>query len=353
MGLATPLRTSVDPLIEGVQRDAPLGDFFDQVLLLERGQPEASRVGTAQPVGAEAVRFRSSIRLSLPPRDIEMIAWERTPTGVRRCRMTVTFLGLTGVVSPLPPEYCREIIEDSNSEREETVRGFLDLFHHRAISLYYRAWAKYRPVLFEDPQARMEPTRLVLALGGIDVDLTRGREPQAETALRSLLSLVGPLSNRVRSAASVEACVSKLLGGVDVEVRAWLPRRVQIPADQLCRLGAASSSLGRDLMVGETVSDRSGRCGVRIGPLRLALFRALVPDTPNWEELCRVLDLCLPPALEYQITTILDPEDVPPTILGGSSSLGRSSWLGPPRREDLEVSFSPEEVYGHQVAGAQ
>src|SRR5205085_4597393 len=59
-----------------------------------------------------------------------------------RYRITVTFLGLYGSVSPLPIFYAEDILQ--SDEEPNPVREFLDVFHHRLISMFYRAWLKYR-----------------------------------------------------------------------------------------------------------------------------------------------------------------------------------------------------------------
>ena len=57
--------------------------------------------------------------------------------------MRVHFMGLIGPMGLLPLYYTELVAERANV-RDRTLRDFLDIFHHRAISLFYRAWEKYR-----------------------------------------------------------------------------------------------------------------------------------------------------------------------------------------------------------------
>ena len=55
--------------------------------------------------------------------------------------MLVNFMGLFGPNAPLPlhiTDYARD--REANA-KDETLTAFLNVFHHRLISLFYRAWA--------------------------------------------------------------------------------------------------------------------------------------------------------------------------------------------------------------------
>src|SRR5262249_27570262 len=79
------------------------------------------------------------------------------------------FLGLTGPSGVLPRCYTeRLLIQDRDFRGPErySLRAWFDLFNHRMISLFYRAWEKYRFHLFHergDP-GRGEPDTFTLAL---------------------------------------------------------------------------------------------------------------------------------------------------------------------------------------------
>ena len=73
--------------------------------------------------------------------------------------MTVTFLGLYGTTGVLPRHYTHRLLEIDQYTRGDAgrpLRDWLDLFNHRWVWQFYRAWEKYR---FWLAYERGEPAR--------------------------------------------------------------------------------------------------------------------------------------------------------------------------------------------------
>ena len=53
-------------------------------------------------------------------------------------------MGLTGPSGVLPTPYTELFIDRRTQYRDRTGHAFLDMFTHRAVSLFYQAWRKHR-----------------------------------------------------------------------------------------------------------------------------------------------------------------------------------------------------------------
>ena len=146
--MATESRRAADAVAERLKREPWRFAFFQAVRLLEAearravvtGAPGRSRRPRAafphQP--CRAVSGRGDHRRS---------SRRRTPTSRQtRTEMTVAFIGLTGPLGVLPEHYL-DLLYQQIRNRDTALRDFFDLFNHRTISLFYRAWEKYRPAL--------------------------------------------------------------------------------------------------------------------------------------------------------------------------------------------------------------
>jgi len=335
-------------------------DFFQAVRLLEhrqrerRGRPddphfEGNGVGRDLHPSTEAVRFRALPSLSFPAGAIseirDVMSGLRAPGESPPPEMLVTFLGLTGPSGALPRHYT-EILLQRIRERDFSLRDFLDLFNHRLISLFYRAWEKYSlPITYErsrldNPGGEPDPvTRGLYCLEGLGTTGVRGRlEVDDEAFLhysghfahfpRSALALECLLADHLDMSVAVLQCQGQWLN-LEPDDQALMPSPAQ-PTGRNNRLGV-------NLVVGERVWDVQSKFRIRVGPLTWRQFRSLMPNGPALRPLCQMTRLYAGPTLDFDIQPRLEPEEVPACRLTADPDegpyLGWNTWM--PRQTTL------------------
>ena len=267
-------------LIDRLLTEAHRFTFFQAVQLLQRLDPSAVGVGREGPPGRESLRFRPVLSLGFPKAELTAIERLAEGNGHQRYRMEVGLLGLYGTVSPLPTFFTEELLHEVGED--SLVRGVLDLFHHRLLSLLYRCWEKYRYLVQFRADGRDELSRRLYWLMGLGV-----AEPPAGAALQPvhLLRYLGLFSQRPRSAAALGCMLRDYFGGLPVEITPFVARAVAIPPSQRNRLGEANSCLGADLCLGERVEDRASSFRIGVGPMALESFQSLLPGSPGFRAL--------------------------------------------------------------------
>ena len=145
---------------------------------------------------SEAVRFRAHASTVFPASEIQSL---RDADG-ERADMEVNFMGLFGPLGVLPLYYT-ELIAERARLRDTALIDFLDIFNHRMISLFYRAWEKYRfPIAYERGDLDQVGRRLLdfIGLG------TPGLQNRQKVADNALMFYSGLLSQQPRCAANLE-----------------------------------------------------------------------------------------------------------------------------------------------------
>ena len=330
-------------------RDEPFAfDFFQAVRLLHMLRPEAAEVGHGGPVDAEPVRFRAHASTSFPPSAV-MDLQSPGGGGTAAPTMTVGFFGIYGPKGVLPQRYTEMVVrqEMERLERDSekgALRGWLDIFNHRLIGLFYRAWEKYRlAVSFERAARRPGPARApdpftaaLLALVGLG---TRGLRDRLDAATAeahvddlSLLYFSGALANRTRNAAGLEAILREYFG-LDAQIKQFQGRWLMLEEAQQSHLGGVDgrNALGRDAVAGARVWDLRSKVRIRLGPMGYDRFRAFLPDPGRpgaLDALSRLVRFHLGPDLDFDVQLILRRDQVPPCQVGGEggSTLGWNAW---------------------------
>src|SRR4030095_12277198 len=205
--MATEGRRPSNPLVDVLFQEPYRFEFFQAVRMLERIHPERRPVGRFGEPADEAVRFSTSASLTFAPSQIHQIT-DGEPEALPS-QMTVACRGLAGGAGVLPHHYTELLIE--RTRYKDTALGeFLDLFNHRMISLFYRAWEKYRfPVAYERGQGDRF-TEFLFDIVGMG---TRGLRNRQSFPDEILLFYGGLFAQRPHSVSAIEAVLGDYFGG--------------------------------------------------------------------------------------------------------------------------------------------
>lgn len=313
--------------------------FFSAVHLLETLAPEKNKLGAALEPGNEAVRFTVKTGFSFPASDIANLkpGEEDGPAALE-----VAFMGLIGPSGLLPHWYNTLALERLRA-KDSALTDFLDLFHHRLITLFYLAWKKHQfPVNFL-PGAKDKLSGYLLSLCGLGTPKLTGRIGFAE---ESLSFYSGLLSRMAPSGSTISKTVTHF-SGTNASVEQFVERKIPLAEGDLSRLGQANSGLGRDYILGQYVWECQTKFRVKIGPMSFPEYIRLMPSGDMHNPTFALVRYMVGIEYEFEICLYLKREEAPPCILGVSAGnaetrLGWSTWLKSPEfvhPEDLCTTF--------------
>jgi len=340
-----------------LSRDPHGLDFFAMARLLECSYDTLPRLGTSQRPSDDAVRFAQEPSLAFPPVSVSKFV---AKSGVREGRVFVNFLGMLGPNGPLPLHITDYARDRERNQQDPTLARFLDVFNHRMVSLFYRAWAVNQlPVSFDrtrkhargQPVGRLsEPTpdpanvdratenggraawtdedryaTYIGALFGMGIPTFRSRDDLPDVAK---LHYAGRLAPGVKNAEGLRAIIESFFG-VSARIEEFVGGWLDLPERYWCRLGGSSEScgLGVNTVVGARVWESQGRFRIVMGPMALADYERLLPGGESQKRLEAWVRNYVGHEFDFQVQLILREDAVPKVQLGKTGQLGWTTWM--------------------------
>jgi type VI secretion system protein ImpH len=313
-------------LVAELERAPHQFDFYQALRRLECAAADHPRLGESARAKEDPVRLGQEPSLSFAPRTLHALAPSK---GQAAPRLDVLCFGLFGPNGPLPlhlTEYARDRMRHGDS----TFARFADIFHHRLLSLFYRAWANAQPTVNLDRPETDRFTTCVGALVGLATPAMRRRDSVPDHAK---LYYAGLLSAGPRHPDGLRAILQDFFG-LPMRIEEFVGQWTEIPAGSRCELsdGSRSAVLGVASTIGTHVWDCQQTFRIIVGPVSLADYRRLLPGGESLPKLIDLVRNYLGDELMWELRLILRKEQAPPVRLGECGHLGLCGWLEP---EDL------------------
>ncbi|WP_153102341.1 type VI secretion system baseplate subunit TssG [Paraburkholderia hayleyella] len=311
---------------------------FGFLSLLRRigAHPGLDPIGTARRPRSEPFRLGQQPSLAFAPSEIA-----RAQAAAGQLKIRLFSLGMLGPNGPLPL-HVTEIAKDrEDSRRDSTTVDFLDIFHHRFFTLFYRAWASAQSTAGLDRKNHEQFSFYIASLAGQDI----GEISQRPLPPHARLAASAHLVRESRNPDGLRATLEQYFGvpvAIEENVFHWIALD---PADQgrMGRPGAAAI-MGQGAMLGRVVPDRQHRFRIVIGPLDLGAYLRFTPQGEDLPRLVEWVRTFVGYELEWELELRIKPESAPPVVMGGQQRMGWSGWLGrpAPHKPITGMRFEPE-----------
>lgn len=323
-----------DPLTlqQALLTDASRFDFNAALRLLECAYPQKPRIGESLKPQDDPLRFGQSPSLAFAPGVVDRL--ELGHEG-RPGRLLLNSFGLLGPNGPLPTHISEYVRDRLRNASDPTLARFLDVFHHRLISLFYRAWASAQPTVSMDRPESDRFADYLASLIGMGMPALRNRDAVADV---SRLHYAGHLSGHNRNAAGLASVLTDYMQ-MPVAVEQFAGHWMILPEDGKLYLRGrfGGQALGQGTVLGRRIWNRQHKFRLRIGPLNFAQFQRLLPGGCSVQRLTDLVRHYVGDALAWDVNIVLQKEQVPALRLGKRARLGRTTWLGKkPHRQDVD-----------------
>lgn len=305
--------------LEELERTPWKFDFFDVLRWYERENSGKPRIGDSAARDEEFVFLGQDPYVEFPASNV--VGFLRDEKG--RQVLYSRFLGMLGPQGALPLQTTLEAKYFLDAG-DPALPRFLDLFNHRFLQLFFRAWSDARPAGQHD---RPDDDRFADYVGtavGLGVKALQHRDSVADYAKLSLAGLLGP---SVRSASRIESMLAHVFGvrvGVDQMTGTWL----KLERGDQSSLGGLNAGLGQDAMVGAAVYSVQDKFRVRLEVKSLTQFEDFLPKGRHFDKIVDLIYFYVGDILEYEVRLLIPATETRPVSLGGFGRLGWTSWMG-------------------------
>lgn len=334
-------------LLAALAADATAHGFYQTMRRLEALHSDHPRFGRSVRPAQDVVRLGQDPSAIFAP---SVLASFEPARNDRAARMLVHFFGLFGPDGPLPLHLTDYARDRARNARDPSFKRFADIFHHRALSLFYRAWADVRPTVSFD---RPESDRFAIYAGAlIELGMDTLRDRDAMPHLTKL-HFAGRFANQTRNAEGLGAILSAFFT-MPVRIECFIGTWLVLPEADRSVLGgsALTGTLGRNVLLGGRVWSRQQKFRIIFGPLTLADYLRLLPGGSSFHRLIPIVRNYAGDTLLWDVNIVLKREEVPPTMLGRQGRLGWTTWLMPRRKltdaADLYLDASADSM-AHRI----
>lgn len=335
-------------LFSGLAADASRFDFYYALRHVDAAVSGQQPLGRAPRPRDEPLRLSQQPSLIFAPSALYQYREGVAAHGLGR--LSVYNFGLWGPNGALPQHLTEYVQERILHHKDETIARFADIFQHRMILLFYRAWADCQAVTSLDHPDRDPFGRYVGSLIGLGQPSLRHRDSVPDhlklhhaghlaRPTRNPEGLVRGLSALLRVPVSLsEYCLQWLELANEDRTRLASVAHAGEGGQHRIELGRASSRLGQGAIAGARVPDVQHKFRLRVGPMSFAEFERYLPGGIRFIQIRDWVRNYVGVEIAWDVQVVLRQDEVPSTQLGSMGRLGWTSWLTmPPSRRNRDA----------------
>jgi len=338
--IPTMAQKRLEQLFQRMTEDATQFDFYTVMRSVDAALPGAAPLGRALRPRAEPLRLTQHASLAFAPASLHEFKPGVAAGGLGR--LSINSFGLFGPNGPLP-QHLTEYVQDRILHyRDETMARFCDVFQHRMILLFYRAWADCQAANSLDQPERDSFGRYAASLIGLGQPSLKNRDSVPDhmklhhaghlaRQTRNVEGLVRPLAALLRIPVALkEYCLQWLKLAVEDQTRLLSVTLAGSGSKHRIELGLSSSRLGQGAIAGQRVPDVQHKFRLMLGAMPFREFERYLPGGDRFQQVRDWVRNYLGVELAWDARLVLVKEEVPAARLGVYGQLGWTSWLGMP-----------------------
>ncbi|MCL9667324.1 type VI secretion system baseplate subunit TssG [Rosenbergiella epipactidis] len=307
------LGDSCPDTLKSLPLDSPwTANFLATLRQLSAAAPQLPLPGNALRWKDENFHLSQAVSLAFPASEIASITWQAEQLAIK-----LFSLGVWGPQGPLPL-HLSELALTRLQQQDSALIDFIDLFHHRSMAIFFRAWYAAQDTASLDRPESDRFSYYLRCLSGLPLPTT----PQTK---HPLLSAGFQLARKTCAPRDLISTLNALFH-LPFQIAEFQSGWISLPVEERCQL-AHSCRVGVNAMLGEASYQAGYRFKIGCGPLSYQQYRSLHPDNDALASISRVIQRLTGGHYYFDIQLTLASSSSFPTTLSGEQQLGFDTWL--------------------------
>ena len=294
------------------------GNFLATLRQLSALDAQKPLPGEALRLKDENFRLSQAVSLAFPASEIASLTWQDGHLAIK-----LFSLGVWGPQGPLPLHFS-ELALTRTQQQDSALIDFIDLFHHRSMSIFFRAWYTAQDTASLDRPERDRFSYYIHCLSGLP--LSPATSPQRTG--HPLLSASFHLARKNCAPQDLILTLNALFH-LPFQIEEFQPGWVTLNREEQSRLDdkAPPPRLSHGALLGEASYQASHKFKVCCGPLTYEQYLTLHPDQHRLARLAQAIQHLTGGHYHFDIQLVLAAMPPPPSTLSGGQQLGFDTWL--------------------------
>lgn len=302
--------------------------FFQAVRMLDclsySKDAKIKRTGASDTLKDEGIRFKQKPSLGFHEAEI---AKYKPADSQQDLPATVysNFLGLWGANAPLPLVFTEYAFERAKHHDDNSMINFMDIFHHRILALFYRAWSQNQPIITADREDDDFKRYLASMIGaGVFLD----KKSSSPVSLNAKVYNAGHLLSYTPNISNI----SSILSGhfkTKADIKPFMAKSIRIDKKERFYIGKdkKNGSLGKNIIIGKHFNSCMQKFRVILGPMSFGKYKKLLPGTNGYKQLINWVKYYTAGRYNFDIQLIPNKHEIPMVLLSRTARLGHTCWL--------------------------
>jgi type VI secretion system protein ImpH len=314
--------------------------FFEALRWIEALHADKPRLGCSLRPVTDPVRLGQEPSLKFASSTLSALEHQENAPP----KLLVNFFGLFGPNGPLPlhlTEYARHRLTQA---KDPGIVEFADIFHHRLLSLFYRAWANKEPTVQFDRQEDDRFSFYVASLLGLAEPGQQRRDAMPDRVKRYFTGHLGCHTRHPEGLQSILGYYFRIPVAIQEFIGEWL----EMPKESYCYLDDddTTGQLGVSAIAGTRSWQCQNKFRIRLGPMSMQDYERMLSTGGKLQTLVDIVRNYLGYELKWDLNLVLKKNEVRGVELGHNGNLGWTSWLaGGDRTRDAADLLLDVEAY--------